>query len=405
VTEAEAVRWQKLDKDPAELEKLLNRYRSAGDELQLLIVTNKLLTGFDAPICHAMYLDKPLRDHTLLQAICRTNRLAPGKSYGLVVDYYGVFDEVAKALDFDPHQVKGVVEGIAQLQDQFVAAMEAALLHFPPDLDRTVLGYEGLMAAQEHLRTNAARDAFAQDYSLLARLWETLSPSPDLDPFADDYRWLTQVYESVRPVDNTGRLVWMALGQKTLEVIHRSIEVERVRDDLEPLMLNAELVGQMADEEGRKKRAYELHTTIAWQLRNKTNDPRFQALGERLERLKERYEQNLLNSIEWLKGMLEVAADLRRAGRETETVIITDAKPALTQLFLEYKLDSTPVVVEQVVAEIDNLVRATRFEDWQHTQVGDRQMRLALRKALRKFQLQKNGELFDRAYEYIRQHY
>jgi type I restriction enzyme R subunit len=64
-------------------------------------VTSKLLTGFDAPILQVMYLDKPMRDHNLLQAICRTNRPYPKKDHGLVVDYIGIFDDVAKALNFD----------------------------------------------------------------------------------------------------------------------------------------------------------------------------------------------------------------------------------------------------------------------------------------------------------------
>jgi type I restriction enzyme R subunit len=85
-----------------EEEKLLDRFRDANDPLQLLVVTAKLLTGFDAPILQAMYLDKPMRDHTLLQAITRTNRTyGQKKTHGLIVDYLGVFDDVASALEFD----------------------------------------------------------------------------------------------------------------------------------------------------------------------------------------------------------------------------------------------------------------------------------------------------------------
>src|SRR5690606_15346090 len=84
-----------------EEEKLLDRFRDPTDPLQILIVTSKLLTGFDAPILQAMYLDKPMKDHNLLQAICRTNRPYPSKTHGLIVDYLGIFDDVAKSLDFD----------------------------------------------------------------------------------------------------------------------------------------------------------------------------------------------------------------------------------------------------------------------------------------------------------------
>ena len=83
-------------------EKLLDRFRDPSDPLKILIVTAKLLTGFDAPILQTMYLDRQLRDHTLLQAICRTNRpYGREKTHGLIVDYLGVFDDVAQALEFD----------------------------------------------------------------------------------------------------------------------------------------------------------------------------------------------------------------------------------------------------------------------------------------------------------------
>ena len=94
----------KLSKDAEE--KLLDRFRDPLDLLKFLIVTSKLLTDFDAPILQVMYLDKPMKDHNLLQAICRTNRVYAEKTHGLIVDYLGVFDEVGTALDFDDQSIK-----------------------------------------------------------------------------------------------------------------------------------------------------------------------------------------------------------------------------------------------------------------------------------------------------------
>ena len=100
----DAIRRLSLDRDAEE--KLLDRFRDPTDPLKLLIVTSKLLTGFDAPILQAQYLDKPMKDHNLLQCICRTNRVDHGKSHGLIVDYIGIFDDVAKALAFDEKAVQ-----------------------------------------------------------------------------------------------------------------------------------------------------------------------------------------------------------------------------------------------------------------------------------------------------------
>src|SRR5574340_134906 len=173
-----------------EEERLLDRFRDPNDPLKLIIVTSKLLTGFDAPILQAMYLDKPLRDHTLLQAICRVNRTySEQKTHGLIVDYLGIFDDVAKALEFDDKSVTAVVSNIQELKDSLPEAMQKCLAFFA-GVDRTVEGYEGLIAAQQCLPNNEVRDNFAGAFSLLNKLWEAISPDTILGEYEKDYKWL-----------------------------------------------------------------------------------------------------------------------------------------------------------------------------------------------------------------------
>ena len=127
-----------------------------------------------------MYLDKPLRDHTLLQAICRMNRpYGQEKTHGLIVDYLGIFDDVALALQFDEEGITRVVSNIAELKGKLPKAIQTCLQYFS-GVDRTLTGYEGLMVAQECLPNNDVRDRFAADCSYLARLWEAISPDPIL---------------------------------------------------------------------------------------------------------------------------------------------------------------------------------------------------------------------------------
>ena len=94
-----------------------------------------------------MYLDKPMRDHNLLQAICRTNRVYPGKTHGLIVDYLGVFDDVASALDFDEKSVRQVITNLAELK-QKLPEQAAECLAFFPNVDRTGLLTEDLQHGQ-----------------------------------------------------------------------------------------------------------------------------------------------------------------------------------------------------------------------------------------------------------------
>jgi type I restriction enzyme R subunit len=388
-----------------EEERLLDRFRDPNDPLKLIIVTSKLLTGFDAPILQAMYLDKPLRDHTLLQAICRVNRTySEQKTHGLIVDYLGIFDDVAKALEFDDKSVTAVVSNIQELKDRLPEAMQKCLAFFA-GVDRTVEGYEGLIAAQQCLPNNEVRDNFAVEYSLLNKLWEAISPDPILGEYEKDYKWLSQVYQSVQPSSGHGKLIWHSLGAKTIELIHQNVHVDAVRDDLDTLVLDADLLEAVLSNPDPKK-AKEIEIKVARRLRKHLGNPKFKALSERLDALRDCFESGVLNSVEFLKQLLQLAKEVLQAEKETPPEEDEDrGKAALTELFNEVKTAETPIMVERVVADIDEIVRLVRFPGWQDTLAGEREIKKALRKSLFKYKLHADEELFEKAYSYIRQYY
>ena len=402
--------YRAYDRDREAEEKLLDRFRDPADPLEILIVTAKLLTGFDAPILQAMYLDKPLRDHTLLQAICRTNRTyADSKTHGLIVDYLGVFDDVAQALQFDDLSVRQAVKNFEELKRKLPGLVQKCLGHFP-GVDRTLTGFEGLMAAQDCLPTNEARDAFALDFSNLMKVWEALSPDALLDRFETDYRWLVAVYDSVQPPSGTGKLYWHALGAKTIDLIHKNVHVQAIRDDLDMIVVDAALLEEIIGRGDPRKKAREIEIKLADRLRKRSGDPKFRALAERLEDLKDRHERGLLASVDFLKALLSLAKDTVAAEREADdkTPPPEDAdrgKAALTALFEEVRTKKTPIIVARVVADIDAIVKPVRFDGWQGTNGGERAVKQALRKALLQYKLHDDHELFDRAYGYIRQYY
>lgn len=151
IKEVDFERWQSIDGDDQKQKDLIEGYKDAAHPLQLLIVTAKLLTGFDPPICYCMYLDKPLRDHTLLQAMCRTNRLFEidgiRKELGLIIDYLGVFENLRSALAYDPEEIEGVIEGIEAFKELLPDQLKKCLAFFP-GVDRTLRGFDGIMAAK-----------------------------------------------------------------------------------------------------------------------------------------------------------------------------------------------------------------------------------------------------------------
>jgi type I restriction enzyme R subunit len=398
--------WKQHIRDKDAEEKLLDRFRDPSDPLKFVIVTSKLLTGFDAPILQAMYLDKPMKDHNLLQAICRTNRtFGQEKTHGLIVDYIGIFDDVARALDFDEKAVQHVVSNIDDLRRALPVQIHTCLAFFE-GVDRTLGGYEGLMAAQQCLPNNDVRDKFAAAYSVLGKIWEALSPDPMLSPYEKDYRWLTQVYESVKPPSGNGRLLWHILGAKTVSLINENIHVESMHDEVETLVMDADVLEEILKNAEPEKKAREIEIKLSVRLRTHGGDPKFKALGERLEKIRERHEQGFLTSLDFLKAILALAKDVVEAEKEVKPEEERNrAKEALTELFTEVKSKNTHIIVERIVNDIDEIVKKVRFPEWQHTSQGERLVQKELRRTLLKYKLHTDQELFDKAYAYIRQYY
>ncbi len=319
-----------------------------------------------------------------------------------IIHYLGIFENVGKALDYDPKEIEGVVESMEAFKKFFPEALQKCLEYFP-NIDRTVEGYEGLIAAQDCLMGNEKKDAFAGQFSLLKGFWEAITPDPYLNPFRNDYRWLAQVYESIKPVGGVGSLLWESLGPETIKLIHENTEIARIRDDIDELVMDAESVFELTEEE-RNKKAKTLNLSLMAKIRSK-NDPRFEELGKRLERLKEKYEAGVLSSLDWLKDLLDAARETVRLENETQQEIIPDDKQSLTEIFLDVKNETTPQIITNVVEDIDKIVRATRFDGWQNTHTGQKEIQKALRQTLFKYQLHKEPELFEKAYGYIREHY
>tara|TARA_B100000674_G_scaffold422699_1_gene374964 strand:- start:708 stop:3686 length:2979 start_codon:yes stop_codon:yes gene_type:complete len=392
-----------IDKDKQE--KVVEEFNDPNSDLKFIIVTAKLLTGFDAPVLQTMYLDKSLKDHTLLQAICRTNRLFPNKTFGRIVDYFGVFDDTAQALAFDEETVKTVITNLQELRDKLPELMETCLAHFD-GVDRTIDGFEGLEAAQSAIGSDEKRDAFAKDFNTLSKLWEALSPDEVLNPFQKDYKWLSQVYTSVKPVsDDNGRLLWHALGAQTTALIHKHIQVEGINQDMEEMVLDADVIEELMNKKNPKE-AEKVVKLLISRFKAKAGDPKIKALGERLEEIRNKAERGLISSVEFIKELCKLAKDTLRAEKEIASEQEQkSAKSALTELFSEMKTDQTPAVVARIVNDIDEIVKNVRYDGWQASITGERLVQKSLRKTLLKYKLHKEEDLFNRAYEYIKEYY
>ena len=202
-------------------------FKRADENPKILIVTDKLLTGYDAPLLYCMYLDKPMRDHVLLQAIARVNRpyvdaTGTRKRIGLVVDFVGVLRELRKALRFDSTDVSGVIEDLDLLLNDLRDRIERAKIEYltegsgsPSDerLEKMIYG---------RFLDPEPRKAFFEAYKEIEALWEILSPSPELRDHILTYKQLAQLYAAVRNAYTTRVNYVIDLANKTRSLIEDS---------------------------------------------------------------------------------------------------------------------------------------------------------------------------------------
>ena len=179
------------------------RFGKRDQKPKILIVTEKLLTGFDAPLLYAMYLDKPMRDHTLLQAIARVNRPyeneAQGmvKPHGFVLDFVGIFDKLEKALAFDSDEINAIVKNLKLLKVLFKNKMEQKAPEYL-GLIRHSFNDKDVDILIEHFRAPERRKEFFREYKEIEMLYEIISPDAFLRPFMETYGTLTAIFQIVR---------------------------------------------------------------------------------------------------------------------------------------------------------------------------------------------------------------
>ncbi len=235
--------------DVAEVE-ARKRFPKPDKEPRIFIVTDKLLTGFDAPVLYCMYLDKPMRDHVLLQAVARVNRPyedAEGvrKSCGLIVDFVGVLKELRKALAFDSKDVSGVIEDLDVLLNRFRELMDGPAQRYLT----AMTGTEGNDAVLDRLLYETflekeSRRVFADLFKEIEGLYEVLSPSPELRDYITPYNQLAKLYVMLRNAYGTQEFYYGDVAHKTERLVRETgalddaISISRTVE-FDPVLLSA----------------------------------------------------------------------------------------------------------------------------------------------------------------------
>ena len=213
----------------------------------------------------------------------------------------------------------------------------------------------------------------------------------------------------MRPVSG-GSLIWTILGAKTIEIIHRNIDTIDIGTPLEDLVVDADVIDSVLDDEKKvQKKIIEVEKILRLRLGEHKGDVNYKKFADKLDELRKKMEDSLITSIDFLKQLLQLAKEMLAEEKKVDQPLDkrAQARAALTELFESIRSEQTPIIVEQVVNDIDNdVVNIIRqFSDAFQSVTAKRAIKQKLRSILWvKYQI-KDNDVFDKAYQYIEQYY
>ena len=308
---------------PTEEEKRIRKAFRKPDELpKILIVTEKLLTGFDAPILYCMYLDKPMRDHVLLQAIARVNRpyeddAGRNKPSGFVLDFVGIFDKLEKALAFDSQDIEGVVHDIEVLKERFTELIEDARKDYITLIGKKTQD-KAVEAILQHFMDEEKRHEYYQFFKEISSIYEILSPDAFLRPFIADMETLTRMYKILKEAYEPGIAIDKEFSRKTAKLVQEQTKSGKIKPTLEIYEINEATLRKIDESKASDtEKVFNLIKSIAKTIQdNVSRMPYLIPIGERAELISQLFKERQKNSQETLEELKRIIQEINAAKKE-----------------------------------------------------------------------------------------
>ncbi|MCG7333697.1 type I restriction endonuclease subunit R [Sporosarcina sp. ACRSM] len=346
---------------------LIARFKKPMDEdnLAMLIVCDKLLTGFDAPIEQVMYLDKPLKEHNLLQAIARTNRkYDDNKSYGLIVDYFGVSRFLDQALEiFSANDVKGALQSIDDELPRLEQRHRAALRYF--DGVKTT----DLEAAILRLTDEDVRADFDIAYKRFAQSMDKVLPSPKAERFTGDLKHLgaiRQLAKSRFAIDDGMDI--SECGEKVRRLVQNYLYSEGI-DARDPVsILDVSFKEELEKNVKPETKAAQMEHAIKKEISIRIDEDKvfYTSLKEKVEQLIEKYKERQMTIFELLEKLEEAReAIMTKVSGKTESGLTSLQEPYYNKL-LEVHEESATYNLKDIAVDVHQFIDETvsPISDW-----------------------------------------
>ncbi len=342
---------------------------------KILIVTEKLLTGFDAPLLYAMYLDKPMRDHTLLQAIARVNRPYENeaqemvKPHGFVLDFVGIFDKLEKALAFDSKEINAIVKDIKLLKMLFKNKME----NIAPDYLRLIesnFNDKDVDNLIEHFRDPERRKAFFKEYKEIEMLYEIISPDAFLRPYIDNYATLSSACDIVRKAYTKRVQVDRDFQRKTNLLVQEHIGTYGVGQVQEVVTIDANTIDIINTKSGGDAtKVINLIKGIERIAEEQSDDPFLIAMAARAQAVQEKFEKRQTTTSEALEKLMQEIETNEERKREQAEKGFDGLTFFVYRTLLDEKIENTEEVSRQIRTAF------AEYPNWQKSEKSMRELR------------------------------
>lgn len=295
------------------------------DELpKILIVTEKLLTGFDAPILYCIYLDKPMRDHVLLQTIARVNRpyednMGRNKTSGFVLDFVGIFSNLEKALAFDSQDIEGVVRDIEVLKNRFTELMEEASRNYL-SLIEDKSEDKAVEVILKHFKDEERRHEYYQFFRELSDIYDIISPDAFLRPYLEDFEELARIYKTLRESYEPGISINKDFSKKTVKLIQEHTISGKIKGGLDIYEINGDTLTKIEESDASDtEKVFNLIKSIEKDVKDKLHqEPYLASIGKKVEEIAKFYKQRQKSTQEALEELKELIKKRNAAKKEQE---------------------------------------------------------------------------------------
>ena len=362
--------------DPKKERQIRKSFCKLDQQPKILIVTEKLLTGFDAPVLYAMYLDKPMRDHTLLQAIARVNRPYENeqeemvKPHGFVLDFVGIFDKLEKALAFDSEEINAIIKDLKLLKVLFESKMGSKAPEYISLIERN-FDDKDVDALIEHFRDPERRKEFFKEYKEIEMLYEIISPDAFLRPFIDPFSTLSAIYAVVRNAYAKRVYVDRAFQKKTNELVQKHIGADFVAEPpAEYLVIDENTIEIIkANDDGGATKVINLVKSITKSAEESSDDPYLIALAERAQAVQESFESRQKSTQEALEELFRQLEANEARKKEQAEKGFDGLTYFVYQSLLDAGIDDAEAVSQKIKTAFGN------FPNWQKSEASLRELR------------------------------